>query len=171
MRIAITDACIFIDLYSLDIIPQFFNLEIEVHTSQDVLNELFSHQKEILIAYQAVSKLTVHIITEEDRKVIYQTKYPKSLSDNDKTVIHLAIKLDAMLISSDKAVRNYAKSLAIEYHGMLWILDRLVEKKLLSKKEASQKLKKLVSTNFVYQNNIEINHEMQKRLKLWEHSK
>ena len=43
-----------------------------------------------------------------------------SLSDNDKSVIFLADKLDAKVISSDKAVRNYAKSKAIDCHGMLW---------------------------------------------------
>lgn len=34
MKLAITDACIFIDLYDLQLTAQFFNLDIEIHTSE-----------------------------------------------------------------------------------------------------------------------------------------
>lgn len=35
MKIAVTDACIFIDLLLLDLVEPFFDLELEVHTSLD----------------------------------------------------------------------------------------------------------------------------------------
>lgn len=41
MLIAVTDACIFIDLIELKITAPFFKLDIEVHTTIDVWNELF----------------------------------------------------------------------------------------------------------------------------------
>lgn len=56
MRIAVTDACIFIDLIELDLISDFFQLELELHTTVDVMNELFQEQKQVLIAYQKVVK-------------------------------------------------------------------------------------------------------------------
>jgi len=167
MKLAITDACIFIDLFELQLTAQFFELDIEIHTSLDVFNELYEDQKQLLSAFRSVKKLTIHIIEEKDRMSIYQTAYPRALSDMDKTVLFLAAKFDAIVLSSDKAVRNYAKNKAIEYHGMLWIFDKLVELGRIEPNEASLKLNVLINRNTIYQNNAELVKEMGKRLKLW----
>ncbi len=167
MKLAVTDACIFIDIYELELTSQFFSLEIEIHSSLDVFNELDAHQRELLKAYQSIGKFATHILTEEDRLTLFNFNYPKSLSDNDKTVLHLAEKIKAMVLSSDKAVRNCAKKKSIEYHGMLWIFDKLIEAKLIDPVKASDKLKKLIHTNTMYQNNFELVTEMEKRLKTW----
>jgi len=167
MKLAVTDACIFIDLIELQLTAEFFGLPIEIHTSLDVYNELYNDQKEILKAYRLFGKLSVHNITSEEKLKIQGEKFPRALSDNDKTVIFLADKLQATVISSDKAVRNYAKSKAIEYHGMLWIFDRLVEAKLLNPTDAISKIDKLVSGNVIYQNNVELTSEIEKRKKIW----
>ena len=169
MKLAITDACIFIDLYDLQITAQFFSLDIEIHTSVDVIKELYENQQQMLQAFQSVGKLTVHIIKEEEKRQILLTTYPKSLSESDKTVLYLAVKLNAIVLSSDKAVRNTAKNNAINYHGMIWIFDQLVGNNLISESEASIKLKQLIISNLVFQNNKELVDEMEKRLKLWVH--
>jgi len=140
MKLAVTDACIFIDLIELHLMSEFFALPLEVHTTLDVFNELYAEQKEILKAYRSVGKLTIHNLTSEERSQIQEENFPRSLSDNDKSVIFLADKLDAKVISSDKAVRNYAKSKAIDFHGMLWIFDKLIEYKLISPFEAASKI-------------------------------
>jgi len=70
-------------------------------------------------------------------------------------------------LSSDKTLRNYAKNKNIEYHGMIWIFDKLVEKSLLTKKEAARNLKQLTATNFKFQNNPQLIDEIEKRLKIW----
>ncbi len=167
MKLAITDACIFIDLCELKLASQFFQLDIEIHTSIDVYNELYPSQQELLLAFHSFGKLTLHSLTEDDRITIFNGGYPRSLSDNDKTVLHLAAKIEAMVLSSDKNVRRFAKQKAIEYHGMLWIFDRLLEADLITPKEASEKLQQLIKTNFIYQNNIELVTEMNNRLKSW----
>lgn len=94
--------------------------------------------------------------------------YTLSLSEVDKTVLFLAEKLNATVLSSDKAVRNYAKSQTVDYHGMLWIFDCLIEQKILTKKEAGDKLKELISLNVIYQNNSKLMGEFRKRLDKWE---
>jgi hypothetical protein len=63
MKVAITDACIFIDLIELRLTSQFFGLQIETHTSLDVYNELYPEQQELLKAYQSIGKLIIHNIT------------------------------------------------------------------------------------------------------------
>ena len=168
MKIAVTDACIFIDISELQLTSSFFSLEFDIHTSLDVFNELYPGQQHELLAFQKSGQLTVHNIVEEDRKAILTEDYPNALSDIDKTVLFLAAKLDAIVLSSDKRVRHYAKARAIEYHGMLWIFDKLVDSSKISHKEASEKLKQLVNSNIIYQNNLDLLSEMNKRLKEWQ---
>lgn len=164
--IAVTDANIFIDLYDLGLTNSFFNLDIEIHTTSTVLYELYSEQQEILQAYQSVGRLSVHNLQEQDFVEIYNENYPKSLSEADKSVLHIANKINACVLSSDKALRNCAKNKDIEYHGMIWIFDKLVETSVLTPKEAASKLKQLVATNFVFQNNQPLVAEIEKRLKI-----
>src|SRR5690606_23033795 len=120
MKLAITDACIFIDLHLLDLTVSFFELDIQVHTSLDVFNELNEEQQHLLSAYRSMGQLTVHTLQHTDREAMRTFGFPRSLSEMDCTVLYLAAQLEAMVLSSDKVVRNFAKKHAIEYHGMLW---------------------------------------------------
>lgn len=167
LKIAVTDACIFIDLYDLGLVNAFFQLELEIHTTTSVYFELYSEQQQILKAYQSVGRLILHNLKEEDFLQIQSESYPRSLSETDKSVLHVANKLNACVLSSDKTVRNCAKNKDIEYHGMIWIFDKLVEAALLSKKQMVIKLEELVANNFIFQNNKALVAEIEKRLKLW----
>jgi hypothetical protein len=75
--------------------------------------------------------------------------------------------MKAIVISSDKAVRNFAKSKVIEYHGMLWIFDQVVERQLLDFSTAIRKIEELFSKNIIYLNNAELIKEKEKRIIVW----
>jgi hypothetical protein len=167
MKIAITDACIFIDLHELDLTESFFSLPLEIHTSFDVFNELFLEQQEVLVNFVQLQSLTIHNILEEERIEILTTDYPRSLSEMDKTVLFLAKKLDATVLSSDKVIRTYAQTHAIDYHGMLWIFDQLIEEKVITPNDAILKINELISLNIIYQNNTKLMGEFRKRLEAW----
>lgn len=167
IKIAVTDACIFIDLYDTGLLASFFKLQIEIHTTSSVFFELYPEQQQVLKAYQSVDRLFIHSLQERDFIEIYSEEYPKSLSETDKSVLHIANKINACVLSSDKTLRNCAKNKCIEYHGMIWIFDKLVETSVLTKKEAAIKLKQLVDTNFVFRNNQHLVAEIEKRLKNW----
>jgi predicted nucleic acid-binding protein len=168
MKILVTDACIFIDVIELQLTSKFFNLNVEIHTTADVLSELYDSQQQILEGYRASSKLTVHVLTGEEQMELLNTPFPKALTPEDQSVLFIAKKLkNAAVLSSDKPVRKCAKNLSIEYHGMLWILDKLVDENLLSKPEASAKINALVNSNIIYKNNNELLAEINLRLKLW----
>lgn len=167
MRIAITDACIFIDLHDLKLTNLLFSLQVDIHTSYDVYNELYPTQQDILTEFHTTGKLTIHNISGDERILMQKQNYPKSLTESDKSVLFLAEKVDAMILSSDKVVRNCAKRRSIEYHGMLWVFDKLVEHKLLSFSEAAEKLELLIRSNMIYQNNADLIKELEKRLELW----
>jgi len=170
MRIVVTDACIFIDLMLLDVLVHFFGLDLDVHTTIDVLDELFPEDQAVLSEFQKRGRLTVHTLSAEERLAMDETKYPRALSPEDRSVLFLASQLDAVILSSDKAVRNYSKKKAIEYHGMLWVFDQLVLDGVLEKPAAIEKLQLLLSSNIMYRNNTELQREVQNRVVLWGHS-
>lgn len=167
MKLAVTDACIFIELHHLRLTAAFFKLDVEVHSTVDVFNELYEHQQDLLKAYQEGGKLHLHTISTAARLEMMKAGYARTLSENDKTVLHLAQVIDAMVLSSDKAVRNHAKLQAIECHGMLWVFDRLVEIGVLSPKDAAAKLNQMVLSNLIYQNNNDLIKEIAARISLW----
>lgn len=168
MKIVVTDACIFIDVIELQLTSRFFGLNLDIHTTADVLNELYPAQQQVLEGYKANSKLTVHILTGEEQTALMSEEFPKALTPEDRSVVFVAKKIgDAVVLSSDKPVRNHAKNLSIEYHGMLWIFDQLVEQEILTKPEAINKINTLVNSNMIYKNNGEMREEVAKRIKRW----
>lgn len=168
MRIAVTDACIFIDVIELGLAELFFNLHIEIHTTLDVINELYPSQQHVLEQFIDAKKLSVHCLTEVEMLEMNTMVLSKSLSQVDRTVLFLAQKIDAIVISSDKLVRNSAKGKSIEYHGMLWVFDELVKYDFLSRQSAAVKLKELISMNAIYQNNKILMEEFFVRIHDWE---
>jgi hypothetical protein len=168
MKIVVTDACIFIDVITLNLTAKFFGLELDIHTTADIINELYPNQKQILEGYKSSKKLTVHVLSGEDQLALMTEEHPKALTPEDLSVIFIAQKLgDATVLSSDKPLRKYAKKLSIEYHGMLWILDQLVAQEVITKPEAIAKLKAWINGNLFYKNNSEIQAEVDSREKAW----
>ena len=168
MQIAVTDACIFIDLLELEITSSFFSLDLEIHTTVEVINELYPEQQKILRAYQTVKKLTVHNLAAEDLKTVQSMPFPKALSQQDKSVLYVASQLEAIVLSSDKPVRNFAKKQTLETHGMFWIFDQLVNHSLLTQRKAADKLHELMNSNLMYRNNLTLWKEANLRFKSWE---
>lgn len=167
MRVAVTDACIFIDLIELDLITAFFQLDIELHTTVAVINELFQEQKQVLEAYQSLGKLQVHNLEDADFQVMEKILFPRGLSQEDRSVIYLAKKLGgAIVISSDKLVRDFAGKLHLPYHGIFWILDQLVSEGLIEKSIAIHILSNMPKVNAMFQGAI-MKKEIEKRHTSW----
>ena len=155
-------------MIKLNLTAKFFGLELDIHTTADIINELYPEQKQILDGYRSTTKLTVHVLSGEEQLALMQQQYPKALTPADLSVIFIAQKLgDATVLSSDKPLRKYAKKLSIEYHGMLWIMDQLVAQEVIAKPEAITKLKAWVNGNLVYKDNTEIQTEVDNREKAW----
>lgn len=168
MKTIVTDACIFIDLIELRLMSEFFSIPVGINTSTDVYNELNQTQQDLLKAWQASGSLKIHNLSQQDKESIESTSFPKSFSEIDKSVIFLSVKLNASVLSSDKAVRNFAGSKSIEYHGILWVFDKLIELELLSPADAVKKIRQLVSLNIYYLNNSSLMHEINRRITKWE---
>ncbi len=167
MKIAVTDACIFIDLLELDLISPFFQLDLELHTTIEVINELFPEQKQVLEAYQNVNKLKVHNLGEQDFSKMEEISFPRGLSHEDRSVIYIAFHLEnAIVLSSDKLVRKCSESHSLENHGLFWIFDLLVNNGLCSMPKAVSSLQKLMTINTMY-GGAKTRKEIDVRIRKW----
>ena len=45
MKVVITDVSVFFDLYQLQVLPEFFALDLEIHTTNFVYNEIVNSEQ------------------------------------------------------------------------------------------------------------------------------
>lgn len=145
MKIAITDANIFIDLMYIELLDELFDIELELHTTINVVDELNDAQQKALLKYSKKSRLTIH--SQEEFSIPEAIMKSKKLSDSDKSVFSLALELDAFILTGDGVIRKVSGIQKIEVHGILWLLDRFLENKCITKKKAIQQLKVLMAYN------------------------
>ena len=165
MKLVVNDANILIDLVKLHMLPDFFALDLEFHTTALVLDELYDEQKEELQSYIDSGTLHVNELEAEEMMEVFDLQAQRPvLSPQDCSALFCAEKLGGALISSDKNLRNFAKTKTVEVHGHLWIFDSLVEKQIYNGGKACTQLEAL------QQLNTKLNlpkHECEKRMKLW----
>jgi len=147
MNITITDANIFIDLGELALFPLFFQLNLTLHTTQEVLQECDPIHQQILKEYAAKKLLTIHILTDQQLEKLKQLKFKKGLSAQDKGILYLAYEQQAMVLTGDNLIRKWCKNQDLEVHGILWILEELVQYRLLEFEKAIEHLTKLMQIN------------------------
>lgn len=164
MKIAVQDANVLIDLEIAGLFDLWFKTGIETHTTDLIRAELEKGSHTQAVSYFMSGQVVEHalsfdeimVVSELEREVGSKAKF------NDCSVLYLAMKLNAMLISGDKPLREAGKERRIEVHGTLWILDQLVERRLITGKVAASKLDYLRS-----QGRFLPESECQVRLKLW----
>lgn len=164
LKIAVQDANVLIDLEIAGLFDVWFQMGIETHTTDLIRAELEKGGHEQAVAYFTSGQVVEHglsfeeimAVSELEREVGSKAKF------NDCSVLFLALKLDAMLISGDKPLRKAGAERQIEVHGTLWIFDQLVERRLITGKVAAAKLEHLRS-----QERFLPEPECQIRLKLW----
>ncbi len=146
MKIAITDANIFIDLYELGRLDWLILLDLEVYTTDIVLNELSTVQAEAARQVIAViSSLSLDVISQ-----LNLLELPRGLSDADQSVIWQTRQLPDipfLILTGDNLMRKWCTKNKMEVHGILWILDNLIAQKHLSKREALVSLSRLMEIN------------------------
>jgi predicted nucleic acid-binding protein len=146
MKIAVTDANIFIDLFYLKQTHHLFSISFEIFTTQRVINELNEELEEIQTFIES-GHLLVEIISDEDLANMLPMRNSSRLSESDISVLCIAQRIGAIVLSGDDLVRKTCHFHKIEIHGILWCLDQFVDKKCISKQEACNSLKDLMNYN------------------------
>jgi len=140
-KILINDSCILFDLVDLNLIQDFFQLEYSFYTTPQVIGEITDETQfskiekyisnEILIIDSLGSLESIQILFDE---------YP-GLSFTDSSVLELATRINGMVLSSDKSLRNISKRRNLTVKGFLWIIEELLDKKIISRNTAVRKLR------------------------------
>ncbi|WMJ74381.1 hypothetical protein RCC89_14580 [Cytophagaceae bacterium ABcell3] len=144
MKLAVTDANIFIDLIRIDCLHYLFELKIELHTTTEVLNELHSYQEEEVRKYHAKELLIIAHGAALEKSL--SRNISKKLAEADKSVIYYAKHLGAGILTGDYNLKKFIEK-EIEVHGILWVVDQFVEQKLISENHAHLSLSSLMKLN------------------------
>jgi len=167
-QIVVNDTNVFIDLYAIGLLEEFFHLSWEVHTTDFVLQELQREdQKNAVLRFLEKELLHVagfgfeEIVEINKLKQRYGEKTNVSLTDC--SVWYYAKQNGCILLSGDRKLRNYAISDGVDVKGMLYVFDMLVDAGAISLEVASKKLTLLKAINPRLPEN-----EIKKRLGLWD---
>ena len=164
MKLAVQDANIIIDLIKIDLWHLALQLDLEIYTTDFVVQELDEDQVVIIQPYIDEGQFRVRSFNaEEVGDILGLSERIPALSAADCSVLHSAKCDGAMVLTGDKRLRNEVKSNQVEVHGILWIFDELVRIEILDFFQASAKLKILMNLNTRLPKK-----ECQKRLERWE---
>lgn len=149
MRIVITDVSVFFDLYSLQVLPEFFDLGWEIHTTNFVYDEI--KREEQIYEFEGFvnnSKLNIIKISADDEIEIRKMQlYKPNKSFPDKTVLWKAKKEKYTLLTCDKVLRTEAINHKIEVHGSAWIIEQFVANGLIVSQVGVDLLNQLMQNN------------------------
>jgi predicted nucleic acid-binding protein len=140
MKIAVVDANIFIDLIRLKLLDQFFEIGIEIQTTDFVLNQLDDRQQEQLKVKIDSGKIEVHSLTSDEINELMEMRFPRKLEIADRTVFYFARKMEGILVSGDNCLRKHCQSQKLEVHGLVWIFEQFNSKGLLSREVLNEKV-------------------------------
>lgn len=141
-EIVIKDACVLFDLVDLDLLEDFFKLQITAFTTLQVIDEITNE-----IQYSEVLKHINNSNLKIDDKgsmddilKIYNTYSGLSLTDS--SVLELALRKSAIIYSSDGSLRKISEQKKLTVRGIIWIINELFINNIISKKTAVEKLTK-----------------------------
>lgn len=150
MKVVITDVSVFFDLYHLQVLPEFFALDLEIHTTNFVYNEiLHSGQKIEFAVFERSKKLHIIKITvNEEDEIRAMQLHRSNRSFPDRTVLWKALQLKCTLLTSDNKLKKEAIGQGLVVHGSIWVIGQLVENEIISKIRGIELLEqmKLVNT-------------------------
>ena len=151
MDIVINDTNIFLDLYDVDLLDTFFQLPLQVHTVDFVVDEIKRLAQRVVIQ-QLISQgmLVVKDFSSASIPNLFQfnVECGGNLTLTDSAVIFYALSLSGCrILTGDRQLRNRAEERGIAVSGILYVFDQLVEHGLLPPSEAAQKLEALFKIN------------------------
>ncbi len=147
MKIVVTDTNVFIDLMSVDALEAFFALGLEVHTTGFVTNELNKEQSALLLPHIGGGRLQLDRFTDTEIYEIDVMVTRNPLHFTDRSVIRLAEKLTAVVLSGDGRLWKECQARRLEVHGSIWVLEQLWVKRLIQPLSCIQRLQDLKRIN------------------------
>jgi predicted nucleic acid-binding protein len=132
-KLIISDANIIIDIEIGNLTTAIFQLPYEI-TVPDILFELELKEKHshILDLGLKLKSLTAEFIKKTESLT---QQYPRP-SMMDHSALALALQERCSLLTGDKDLRNAAKNEGVEVHGTIWIVEELLNLKIIQQSQA-----------------------------------
>lgn len=142
-KILILDTTICIDLFYGQLLEKVLTLPYEFILPDVIVAELIDPPGEYLIRLG----YTVQQLSSETIGQFFalRNKYTKP-STNDLFALLMARVNACPLLTGDGDLREAAKNEGVTVHGLLWILDRLIEYQILAKAEAAASLEIIMTS-------------------------
>ncbi|MCY4421007.1 MAG: DUF3368 domain-containing protein, partial [Gammaproteobacteria bacterium] len=133
MAILVSDANIFVDITVANLTTAVFQLEDTIATP-DVLyeEELQAHHPELPGLGLRIEQLPSEGVAEVERLHANYT----GPSSNDLFALALAKTNEWTLLTGDRSLRQAAEEEAIEVHGTLWLVERMVNTQVMNVAQA-----------------------------------
>ena len=166
-KIVVNDTNVFIDLYEVGLLEEFFSLPWEVHATDFVMLELQREgQHETVAKYKADKRLVVPVFEAKEMleigNLFQQSLNKTNLSLTDCSVWYYAKVNNYILLTGDRKLRTTSAYEGVEVHGVIYVFDRLIELNVISRQVAVKKLQQLYSINSRLPK-----EEIEKRINLW----
>jgi predicted nucleic acid-binding protein len=139
----IVDANVIFDAGKGGILHEMFQLPFIFITS-----DFIAHRELIDPPFAELHKLGLHKqeLTGTQIRQMYQIRSThKELSIHDISVFLLARDQGLILLSGEKSLRKFAESAGITVHGMLWLMDQLIEKNIITRKKATLAVRRMLA--------------------------
>ena len=138
----ILDTTICIDLFNGQLLEKVIKLPNELVLPDVIIEELIKPPGKNLIE---IGYMVLSLDEEGIQQIILlRERYPKP-STNDLFALLLA-KLNACsLVTGDDSLRKAAKKEGVLVHGLLWVLDRLIDHTILKPLEATEALERILA--------------------------
>ena len=88
---------------------------------------------------------------------------PRALEFPDRTIVYLAAKIGAEVLTSDGPLRKFCAANKLVVHGIIWLFDAFLVKDLIKPAFAVEKLNELLSFNSRLPK-----EDCMNRIKLWQ---
>lgn len=159
--VCVTDANIWIDLHHANLLDEAFGLEVSWMTPDIVFHD------EVLTVDRALLKdlgLEVRPLSGEELPRITElnARHP-SPSPKDLSTIVVAEDEKGIFVTGDGPLRRAVEEEGREVHGVLWVLDRLVDQAIIPPPRAATALNTMVSHGSRLPEK-----EVDRRLRRWE---
>lgn len=149
MRLLIHDANVLIDLLDLGLLDRALDIPYSMETTDLVRLEVqATDQKRALTACIEEGKLSVITSSAQQILAIHSIHVEHSrLSLADCSVVFHALDRNGIVLSGDGRLRGEAETMRLEVHGTPWVLDQMVEHRILDPNDAIEKLEFLMGIN------------------------
>ena len=128
MKLVVTGTNVLIDVLDCHLVQAFFDLPLEIHTTEFILAELNEIQRAALIPFVATDHLKVKKFDELEMRAIMEfpvTRKGVQRRIADRSALYLAVCWGAVLLGGDNDLRKEAEERQVEVHGSIWLFEVL----------------------------------------------